>query len=317
MMRAGFFLLSAALLLPAQDPTIKVDVDIVNILCAVRNKNGGLVGNLQKSDFTLFEDGKQQEIRYFARETDIPLTLGLLIDVSASQGNLIEDERRAALQFFSKVIRQKDEAFVISFGPDAELLQDYTNSIKLLQRSLSDLRVSSQVGGLHPGPVPTASTPRGTILYDAVVLASQEKLKGEVGRKALVLITDGMDQGSRYSIKQAIEAAQKSDAIIYGIWYVDQRFYGHFGMGGATDSYLKQMAEQTGGRVLHVDRKHTLDDIFREIQEELRSQYSIGYTPTNPEKDGSFRKIEVRLGDKDLKAQARKGYFAIKPDAAN
>src|SRR4051812_33093894 len=142
--------------------TIKVDVDIVNVLASVRDKRGGLVSNLEKNDFTILEDGKPQEIKYFTRESDLPLTIGLLIDVSGSQRNLIQIERDAASQFFGQVLRKKDEAFLISFGEEAELLQDYTSSPKLLQAGLNDLRVSSGVTGLHPGPVPTAGPPRGT-----------------------------------------------------------------------------------------------------------------------------------------------------------
>lgn len=304
-------------LLAAQDaPTIKVDVDIVNILFTVRQKHGGLVGNLEKSDFTLFEDGKQQEVKYFTRQTDLPLTIGLLIDVSASQGNLIGVEQSAASQFFSSVLRPKDLAFLISFGAEAELLQDYTGSPRLLRDGLQGLKVNSSTGGLHPGPVPTVYQPRGTILYDAVYLAASEQLKGQVGRKVLVLITDGEDQGSRYKIQQAIEAAQKADAIIYGIYYVDRGFYSRGGIsfGGVSDASLRRMAEDTGGHVFSVDRKYSLQDIFRELQEEMRSQYAIGYTPTNGTKNGSFRKVEIRTGDKDRKVQARKGYFAVPPE---
>src|SRR5712691_1034835 len=189
-------------------PSIKVDVDVVNVLCSVRNKAGGLVGNLSKDDFVLLEDGKPQTIKYFTRDTDVPLTIGLLIDISGSQARLIEDERRAAFQFFSQVLRKKDMAFLISFGPEAELLQDFTNSPRLLQSALDGLRVSSGVGGLHPGPVPTGPQ-RGTVLYDAVYLAATERLQKEVGRKAMVLITDGVDVGSRLKKEAAIEAAQK------------------------------------------------------------------------------------------------------------
>lgn len=312
-----FAVFLAGSLLVAQDaPTIKVDVDVVNIFFSVRTKHGGMVGDLDKKDFTLFEDGKQQDIKYFTRQTDLPLTIGLLIDVSASQGNLIGIEQSAASQFFSSVLRPKDLAFLISFGADAELLQDYTSSPKLLRDGLRGLQVNSSTGGLHPGPVPTVYQPRGTILYDAVYLATAEQLKGQVGRKVVVLITDGEDQGSRYKIEQAIEAAQKADAIIYGIYYVDRGFYmqNGWGFGGVSDSKLRRMAEDTGGRVFAVDRKNTLQDIFKQLQDEMRSQYSIGYTPTNPNKDGSFRKIEIRTENKDWKVQARKGYYAIKPE---
>src|ERR1700716_1704757 len=246
-----------ALLVAQEPPAIQVDVNLVNILFSVRDKRGGLVGNLNKEDFTLFENTKQQEIKNFARETDLPLTIGLLIDVSASQGNLIGIEQNAASQFFSQVLRPKDLAFLISFGSDCDLLQDYTNSPKLLRAGLDGLKVNSSVGGVHPGPVPTVYQPRGTILYDAVYLAASDQLRGQVGRKVLVLITDGEDQGSRYKIAQAIESAQRADAIIYGFYYVDRAFYYGHGLvfGGVSDSYLKRMAEETGGHVFHIDHK--------------------------------------------------------------
>ena len=301
---------------PADDlpPPITVDVDIVNILASVHDKHGGLIANLSKDDFTVLEDGKPQTIKYFTRETDVPLTIGLLVDVSASQRNLIDIERRAAHQFFSQVLRKKDEAFLISFGEDSELLQDYTNSPRLLQDGLNQLRVNSGTSGLGPGPVPTISQPRGTVLYDAVYLAAREKLRPEVGRKAIVLITDGVDQGSKLNIRDAIEAAQKADAVVYSIDYSDPSAYGGgIFFGGVSDSALRRISEETGGRVFHVDRKHTLDDVFKQLQDEMRSQYAIGYTHTNPTKDGSFRRLDVKVSDKNLKVQARKGYYAIRP----
>ena len=292
---------------PPEAPTIKVDVNLVNVLFSVRTKAGGLVGNLEKNNFSIFEDGKQQEIKYFTRETNLPLTLGLLVDVSKSQERLIETEKRAAKDFFKQVLRSKDEAFLISFGEDAELLQDYTNSARLLDQGLDQLRLSVPVGGLHPGPVPTISQMRGTILYDAVFLAAHDQLHGQVGRKALILITDGIDQGSRYTKEKAIESAQRADAIIYSIEYFDRGAYGMF---APSNSALRQMSEETGGRVFRVDRKHPLDEVFKQIQDELRSQYALGYAPTNSVKDGTFRRIEIQADQKDLKVQARKGYYA-------
>jgi VWFA-related protein len=288
------------------DSVIKVDVDLVNVLCTVRGKNGALIPNLEQKDFRLFEEGKEQEIKYFTRETDLPLTLGLLVDVSKSQERLIEVERRAAHQFFTNVLRQKDMAFLISFGAQAELLQDLTNSPKLLLEGLNQLRLSVPMGGIQPGPVPTMQNIAGTILWDAVYLAATERLKGEVGRKALIMITDGVDTGSKTSREKAIETAQKNDAIVYSIYYADAAMYG-----GGGEGDLKRISEDTGGRVFRVDRKNSLDEIFRQIQDEMRSQYSIGYTPTNSRKDGSFRKLEIRTAVKDTKVQARKGYYAI------
>jgi VWFA-related protein len=299
-----------------QPAPIKVDVDVVSILASVRDKRGGLVANLEKNDFTVLEDNKEQAIKYFTRETDVPLTIGLLIDVSGSQRNLIGIERNAATQFFSKVLRPKDEAFLISFGEEAELLQDYTSSARLLEEGLNHLQVSSGVGGLHPGPVPTVGQPRGTVLYDAVYLAATEKLRGEVGRKVIILITDGVDQGSRLTRNQAVEAAQKADAVIYSIDYYDPGAYGGFGFGGGGgESELRRMSDETGGHVFKVDRKHPLEEIFQELQDEMRSQYAIGYTPTNEAKDGSYRRLDVRTSNKEFKVQARKGYYAVKPES--
>jgi VWFA-related protein len=300
---SALFVYSAA----AQEPTIKVDVDIVNVLCSVRNKAGGLVGNLERSDFSLFENGQKQDIKYFTRETDLPLTIGLLVDVSRSQERLIDIERDAAYRFFSEVLRPKDQAFLISFGEEAELLQDYTNSRKLLQKALDQLRVSAPPPMMQPGPVPTVYNAKGTILYDATYLAAKEQLKDQVGRKVLILITDGVDGGSHYKVADAIKAAQLADAIVYGIYYVDRSAYGYFSPG---DGDLKRMAEETGGRVLKVDKKHTLQQVFQEIQDEMRSQYALGYTPTNSERDGTFRKIDIKTSDHNLKVQARKGYYA-------
>lgn len=306
-----------------QAPTIKVDVELVNILFTVHAKKGGaLIPNLEKNDFTVSEDGKQQTIQHFSRETDLPLTLGLLIDISASQTRLIEIERDAASAFFSNVIRQKDEAFLISFGKDTELLQDYTNSPRLLTAALRDLQgdgITPMLGGgpVNQGPVPTMGTPKGTLLYDAVYLASNEKLKSEVGRKALILVTDGEDQGSTYNLRTAVEAAQKADAIIYSIYYVDRAFYSGGGFmigGGGGESELRKMSEQTGGRVFTVSNKHPLSEVFKQIQEELRNQYSIGYESTNSKRDGTFRHIEIKVDNSDYKVQARDGYYATPND---
>ena len=306
--------------LPAQQkssdegPLIKVDVNVVNVLCTVRNKANGLVGNLEKSDFTILEDGKQQTITNFTRETDLPLTMALLVDTSESQDRLIEVERRAAHDFFTHVLRQKDEAFLIQFGAEADLLQDSTNSPKLLLDGLNQLRLSVPVGGLQPGPVPTMQHTAGTILYDAVYLAANEKLKGEVGRKAIIVITDGVDTGSKITRDQSIESAQRADSIIYSIFYQDSAAYGPFGGGGGGYGELQRMSGDTGGRVFRVDRKYTLEDAFRDLQDEMRSQYSISYTPTNSKRDGTFRKIDLRASNKDYKVQTRKGYYATEPD---
>nr|AUN37709.1 von Willebrand factor type A [uncultured bacterium] len=297
---------------PQGDDTIKVDVDLVNVLATVRGKGNALIGGLEKGDFHLFEDGKEQEIKYFTREVDLPLTIGLLVDVSGSQERLIDTERRAASQFFRSVLRPKDLAFLISFGKDSELLQDSTSSPKLLEDGLKELRLSAPVGGLHPGPVPTQQNTAGTVLWDAVYLAANERLRSEAGRKVIVVITDGVDTGSKKTREQAIHEAQLADAVVYSVYYVDNAAYGGgLVFGGSGEGDLKKMSDETGGRVLKVDRKNTLDDLFKEIQEEMRSQYAIAYSPTNPKKDGTYRKLEFKMSNKDYKVQARKGYYAV------
>jgi len=305
--------------LAQDDNTIRLDVNLVSILASVRSKSGALISNLTKDDFKIYEDGKEQQIRNFTRETDLPLTLGLLVDTSSSQERLIDTEQRAASQFFSKVLRTKDQAFLIQFGAEAELLQDLTNSARLLQKGLQQLRLSVPVGGLHPGPVPTMPNQAGTILYDAVYLAANDELKREVGRKAIILITDGVDTGSKITRDKAIEAAQKGDIIIYSIFYQDRQAYGGgFGTvslgGGGGEGELRRLSSETGGQVFHVDKNHSLDDIFRELQDEMRSQYAITYQPPNPKRDGTYHKIDIKLSNKDYKPQARKGYYAIEPE---
>lgn len=306
---AAFSLTGLALLAQNnQEDVIKIDVDLVNVLFSVRDKKGALIPNLTQEDFQVFEDGKEQKINVFNKETDLPLTIGLLVDVSRSQENLIEVERNAASQFFQKVLRPKDMAFLISFGSEAELLQDYTNSNNLLTAALRQLRVDSAAySPVNAGPIPNTQ-PRGTILFDTVFLAADEKLKGEVGRKAIVVITDGVDMGSRLKLREALDSAHRADAVIYSVYYVDWRAYG--GMFNPSDGDLKKLSEETGGRLYRVDRRYTLDMIFDELQKEMRSQYTLAYSSTNPARDGAFRKLEIKPRNKDLKVQARKGYFA-------
>lgn len=294
----------------AQDDIIRVQVDLVNVLFTARDKKGALVPTLTKDDIEVWEDGVKQEIRNFTKDTDLPLTIGLLVDVSPSQENLIETEKAAARAFFSSILKKRDMAFVISFGAECELVQDLASSPKILAQGLEGLRVNASAASVfNGGAIPQNS--RGTVLFDAVYLAADEKLKGEVGRKVMVLITDGVDSGSRLKVQEAIDAAHRSDAIIYSIYYFDPRAYGYHSF-GVSDADLRKMSEQTGGRVFRPERKQTLQDIFRQIEEELRTQYSVSYSSSNNKKDGGFRKLEIRLKDKNLRAQARKGYFATK-----
>lgn len=296
--------------------TLKVNVAVVNLFFNVKDKRGGLVPNLAKDEFEIYEDGKPQTIKYFSSESNQPLTLGLMIDSSASQMRVLEDEKVVGAQFLREVLRKDDLAFVISFDVNVDLLQDYTNDASELRRAMNRAKINSGgtgggLPGLGGGPLPTSNNPRGTLLFDAVYLASNEKLAREVGRKAMILLTDGEDQGSQTRNRQAIEAAQKADSIVYVIMIADRGFYGGFGYSG--DKEMKKMAEETGGRVINAGNKpEKLREAFDQIANELRSQYNVGYTPTNSARDGSFRKVEVRVKS-GLKVQARQGYYA--PDA--
>ncbi len=285
---------------------IKVDVSVVNILCAVRDGKGRLISNLNKQDFDLREDGKPQTILYFSRETKLPLTLGLLVDSSVSQGRLIPEEQRAAGDFLQQIVGPQDAAFLMSFDVNVDLLQDLTGSVDFLRTALGEIHVNG--GGGMNGPFPTGMT-GGTHMHDAVYLAADEVLKKEVGRKAIILITDGQDQGSKLSRQDAIRSAQKVDTIVYGILFVDRDFYGG-GFGYNGEGALKEMANETGGRVFNARNDKELHAAFQQISDELRSQYSLGYSSTNPARDGGFRKLDLKVNQGGLRVQARKGYYA-------
>ena len=295
--------------------TFKAQVNVVNLFFNVKDKHGLLIPNLTKDDFQVYEDGKPQTLKYFSAETHEPLTLGIMIDTSASQTRVLDIEQSACAQFLHDVLRAKDMAFVVNFDVDVNLDQDFTNNIRDLTRALNKMQINAGVGGGPPGlgggPVPT--TPRGTLLYDAIYLGADEKLKNEVGRKAMIIFTDGEDEGSRLRIQDAVEAAQKADTICYIILIADRGFYGGWGYSG--DSDMHKLAESTGGRVIEVGNKQDkLQQAFDQIQNELRSQYNIGYSPTNNKLDGTYRKIQIKTKTGDYKVQARQGYYAISKD---
>ena len=304
---------------PVKDisPAIQVEVNVVNIRATVRDKHGAWINNLTKDDFILTEDRQPQQIKYFARETDLPLTIGLLVDVSGSQYNLIDIERQAAYQFFSQVLRKGDKAFLISFRGNVELLQDFTGSARLLQEAIERLSWHS-AGDLQAGQVVLSTMDRGgTVLYDAIYLAATDRLVHQAGRKVMVLITDGVDFNSQRTLGDAVKAAQQADTVIYSIRYFDIRAYSDDRFrkySDVMDSALRTVSQQTGGRVLYMDKKHPLPQDFDELQQEMRSQYAIGYIPTNEKHDGSYRHLDLRTRDHNLKVQARRGYYAMPPE---
>jgi len=304
---------------PQDEPvtTLKVNVQIVNLYCNVKDKRGALIPNLKKEDFHVSEDGKLQTIKYFAAESNQPLTLGILLDTSGSQYRVLPMEKEVGAAFLRDVLTPKDLAFLINFDINVELMQDYTSDASRLARAL-DKAVINDGGGSGAGGIAGAGQgtipvmrPRGTLLFDAVYLAASEKLQKEFGRKAMVLLTDGGDQGSQETLANAIEAAQRSEVIVYVIMISDGGFNVMYR--GIAAGAMAKLAESTGGRVIDVgNNQKKLREAFDQIGTELRSQYLVGYIPTNTATDGKYRKVELKTANAEYKVQVRKGYFAPK-----
>jgi VWFA-related protein len=344
----------------AQQVPQSTDVKVVNVLAIVRDKHGKIVNNLSQDDFVLDEDGRPQAIRYFARETDLPLTLGLLVDTSSSQRRVLDQERSASGSFVKQVLREdKDKVFLIHFDHEVELLQDLTPSPQKLTDALRLLQTAQTNPGFSGGnPGDQDSYPgsgrrgagrsqhRGgsTLLYDSIFLASNELMQKQTGRKAMVVLSDGVDRGSKKSIEQAIESAQRANTVVYSILFADQEGHGGEGawpsrggmggpwggMGGPGGRHgggyppdpqskqerpdgkkvLERISKETGGRMFDVSKKETVDQIYQQIQEELRNQYNLSYTPDSA--GSGYHKIHLATKQKDLTVQARDGYYSPK-----
>jgi VWFA-related protein len=289
-----------------QTPTFRKNVNLVNIFFTVKDKHGALIPDLNKEHFDVFEEGQPQAIKFFTAESNLPLTLGIMVDSSLSMEKMLPEEKVVAADFLRKVLTDKDLAFIISFDINVELLQDLTSDQHLLRSGLEKARINVGTGGggfpgIGQGPIPI-SHPKGTLLYDALYLGANDMLSKQVGRKAMIVLTDGVDQGSQEKLKDALEAAQKADVICYVLLLFDPHY-------GSDMSDMSHLAEQTGGRAISVGNADKLDKAFAQISSELRSQYSLAYTPTNEKHDGTFRKIEIKSKD-GYKVQARKGYYA-------
>ncbi len=336
-----------------QSAPITLDVNAVNLLATVRDKKGDIIRNLTKDDFALEQDGKPQTITYFAKESDLPLTLGLLVDTSMSQRRVLDQERAASRTFLDQVLRvDKDKAFVIQFDREVTLLQDLTSSREKLQAAIEhiDTPQFSQSGSSGGGGGSSGGSSGGsgggsggrgshgwggggTLLYDAVFLASDELMKKQHGRKALIVLTDGVDHGSKENLQEAIATAQRADTLVYCILFADKEGYGNGGgfggphmgggMGGRHGGYprpteeshpdgkkvLKQMSEATGGRFFEVTKKEPIDKIYDAIDEELRYQYSLGYTPVKADTPVGYHKLHLTVKQKDAVVQTRDGFY--------
>lgn len=276
------------------DQTYRVSVDLVNVLCSVFDKNTkSFVTALGREDFSIFEDGQRQEIKNFARETNLPLTLAMLVDTSGTVTPKLKFEQDAATSFFQNVMKEKDRAMLIEFDSSVTLLQDFTNDPNKMAKQIQKLKT----GG-------------NTALFDAVHVACDQKLIRESGRKAMIILSDGKDNGSRTSMRQAIEMAVRAESTIFA---VSVSKGGFFGTGEDTkegDAVLEELARETGGKVFFPFKVEELEDAFRQINQELRSQYSLGYVSTNTNRDGAYRKIEIKVPNKNLRLNYRKGYYA-------
>jgi VWFA-related protein len=326
--------------------TVSVNVKVVNVLATVRDKHGKILPDLNKEDFTLDEDTHPVAIQYFSRETDLPLTLGLLVDTSMSQRSVIDQERSASKTFLDQVLREKDSGFLLHFDREVELLQDVTSSREKLESALQNLQTrspydhddpsgqgapdsrgdDSQRGGRRGGGVRRG----GTQLYDAIYLASDELMQKQQGRKAVVVLSDGVDRGSKETIESAIEAAQRSDTIVYAVLFKgeepfhDHGGFGYPGMGGHRGGgggrrypeeqrpdgkkILERIARETGGRMFEISKKDPINEIYSNIEEELRNQYSLGFTPDKADRSG-YHKIALRTRQKDTEIQVRDGFY--------
>ena len=337
----------------AQQPTFSSEVNVVNVLATVRNKKGEVVHDLKQDDFAVEVDGRTQPVKYFTHDTDLPLTLGLLVDTSMSMRNVIPEERTASRAFFDQVLREdRDSAFLIHFDREVELLQDLTNSRQKLQTALDGMdspELRRSAGGDPDDQRDRGGrrTGGGTLLYDAVYLASNEMLANKKGRKAVIVISDGEDRGSKESLENAVESAQRADVIVYAVLIADTNEHGGFpgahrggwggmGRGGGGigrpggggypgggypgggypgeqrpdgKKVMERLAKETGGQMFEVSKKQPIDKIYAQIQEDLRSQYNLGIAPSADALAPGYHTLRVTAKPKDLVIQAREGYY--------
>jgi len=291
-----------------QGPVIRTQVNLVNLFVTVRDKSKRIVTDLKQDDFKIQEDNQPQQIAFFSKEVTLPITLALLLDTSGSEQYMLPGIQDAGSRFIDRVLRKGDETLVMSFDSDVDLLSAFTDDRGQIDRAIRKARINVPSGGSignNPGPIGSRQV-TGTALYDAIYLACNEKLNTEAGRKAIVIVTDAQDEGSKVRLEEAIEAAQRTDTVVHILLVADSHF------GGGNGGVARKLSDETGGRTIVVNSEKHLAEAFDQISEELRSQYTLGYYPSNAARDGKFRKIKVDMSNHDLKVLARKGYYAPK-----
>ena len=293
--------LAGGLALAAPPGQIRVQINVVNLFTTVRDKHKSIVTGLKQDDFEVYEDGQPQEISYFSAESNLPITLGILMDTSGSEYYMLSGEKEAGSRFLARVLRKGDLAMVMTFDTDVDLLADFTDDRGQLNRAINRAQINAPSGGMiAQGPLPTSGT-GGTNFYDAVYLAAHDKLSGEAGRKAIVVLTDAEDTGSKVKLQDAIEAAQRTDTVVHILLVAAD---------GGDQTVSRRLTDETGGRTIIVRSEKNLEQAFDQISEELRNQYTIGYSPSNKAHDGSYRKVKVELKNKEYSALTRRGYYA-------
>jgi VWFA-related protein len=286
---------------------IKVNSVAVNVYAIVTGNHGRLIPDLNKDDFELLDDGVPQKIQYFSQETTATLSLGIAIDTSISQSNLLGMEQDAAKEFVRSVVRKNDQAFVMTFDVDVKLLHDFTDTPPELAQAIDSAEINQT--GRSVLQEHSANPTGGTHLYDAVYLASNELMKTRHGRKVLVLVTDGEDQGSKSNLQNAIESAEKANVIVYSIVASDPEFYTLLDSTYRGDKSVRKLAQQTGGQTIRVKSIEQVGQAFEQIARELRSQYLLSYSPSGLRHDGSFRRIQVKVLRHHYPVRTRAGYY--------
>jgi VWFA-related protein len=293
--------LAGGLALAAPPAQIRVELNVVNLFATVRDKHKAVVTGLTKDDFQVYEDGQPQEISYFSAESSLPITVGMLIDTSGSEEFMLGAEKDAGSRFLARVMRKGDLAMIMTFDTDVDLLADFTEDRSVLNRAINRAQINAPSGGMiAQGPLPSSGS-GGTNFYDAVYLAAHDKLSSEAGRKAIIVLTDAEDNGSKLRLTDAIEAAQRTDTVIHVLLVAAD---------GGDVSVAKRLADETGGRMIAVRSERNLEQAFDQISEELRNQYTVGYVPTNKARDGGYRKVKLEMKNKEFSALTRRGYYA-------
>lgn len=309
------------------DEVIRTETNLTTIFFTAEDKHKRFIDSLKQDDVRIYEDGQPQQIFTFQQNTDLPLSLAILVDCSASEERTLPEEKSAARDFLEAVLRpNRDEAAIVSFTGEVTLEQGFTASIERLRRAIDRVEFvppSGYIGGgvVVPTTPPISGTNQtlagSTAIWDAVWATANELLSesAEHTRRAIILLTDGDDTISKVKMHEAIERAQKAEALIYAIGIGDRYNF------GINEGSLRKITDQTGGRAYFPRNERELRDAFVQIQNDLREQYLIAYSPTNKSRDGSFRRIQIDLvnGDlrKELKLTYRQGYFAKAPESGS